>query len=461
MTAVTSTLADRLNSVLLADPGRGREQLGALAERARTDPQLQAGAAEGLLLRPALLGDTEHSQLEQDLAKVTALLLSLPERLYGGDVGAMCDTLGFPLVHRAAVEETWHDASVVLSRTDLMRADDGFKAVEVNLHSSLGGLDSGPWHRAYLDVPMIADFVAAHRLAYVDPLDGVAGALRAASRQRGLGPFPSVAIVDWPTTYPKIEARLSRLARLFAARGFDAFACHAGELTTRGERLYARGRRVDILYRIFVIENLSQNPALLGPILTAHRAGNLVLAMSFLAELVGNKGALALLSDPANAAAFDAEELAAVARLVPWTRFVREGKIDWNGEQFDLAELTERAQDELVLKPVGGYAARDVVPGWTVDRKTWQNCIARATGRPWILQRRIRPVPELAPVLGLDRIELREFDTNWGAFLVGDRYNGMMLRAVPTRKAGVISTSSGALIGGCFFQQPHTARRPE
>jgi hypothetical protein len=444
MTAMTPTLAEQLNRALLADPAATRQQLQALQERARTDPYLQAGATRGLLLRPALLDDLEHERLVRDLSALQRLLLSLPDRLYDGDAGAMCETLGFPLVQRAAVEETWRDDAVLLSRTDLMRTTDGFKALEVNVHSSLGGLDSGPWHRAFLGVPVFADFIAGRRLGYVDPLDGVAGALHEAARRRGLGPFPCVAIVDWPTTYEKVEARLRRLAQLLSVRGFDAFACHAGQLAVRNDRLYAAGRRVDVLYRTFVIDQVSQHPPLLGPILAAHRAGSLVFAMTFLAELVGNKGVLALLSDPTHAAAYSEADRELVARLVPWTRFVRA----------DVVRHAERAQQDLILKPIGGYGARGVVAGWRVDRTTWLDKVARSVDGPWILQQRVRAVPELSPVLDSDRLSLCEVDVNWGAFLVGDRYNGMMIRAVPTQENSMISTSSGAAIGACFVERP-------
>jgi hypothetical protein len=431
-----ATLADALNDVLLSDPA----QLTSLARRASTDEHMRAGATAGLMLRPALLGEAEQDRLEGDLATLTDLLMSLPDRLYGGDADRMAETLGFPPVQRAAIEATWHDDAVVLSRTDLMRTADGFRALEVNLHSSLGGLDSGPWHRAFLGVPPVADFLAAHRLTYIDPLDGVAGALRAAARERGLGAFPRVAIVDWPSSYPALEARLKRLARLLSARGFDAFACHAGQLAARDGRLHAGGRAVDILYRIFVLDHVSENPALLAPVLAAHRSGNLVLAMSFRAELVGNKGALALLCDPAHAHAFTAAERAVVARTIPWTRMVTHA-----------LDLGGRRREDLILKPVGGYGARGIVAGWTAGDAAWDAAVAAATGRPWILQERIRPLPEVVPVLSGDGAALCEVDVNWGAFTVGGRYSGMMIRAVPSHGPALISTSSGALIGACFF----------
>ena len=436
---MTAALNDALNDVLLADPA----QLAALARRAGADERMRAGATAGLMLRPTLLTEAEHGRLEGDLATLTEVLMSLPDRLYGGDVDRMASSFGFPPVQRAAIEATWQDDAVVLSRTDLMRTADGFKALEVNLHSSLGGLDSGPWHRAFLGVPAVADFLTDHKLTYIDPLDGVAGALRAAARERGLGPFPTVAIVDWPSSYPNVEARLKRLARLLSARGFDAFACHAGDLATTGGRLHARGRKVDILYRIFILDHVSENPALLGPVLAAHRSGNLVLAMSFRAELVGNKGALALLSDPAYEEAFSAAERAVIARTIPWTRMVT-----------DTVDLGGRQQEDLILKPVGGYGARGIVPGWTSDAATWRAAVANATSGPWILQERIRPLPELVPALTGDEIGLREVDVNWGAFTVAGRYGGMMIRAVPSLGQALISTSTGALIGACFFQRP-------
>jgi hypothetical protein len=443
MTTTTPTLGDRLTDELLSHPD-GAGQLRALAERARTDPQLQAGAADGILLRPIVLTGAEQQGLAADLAALQTVLLSLPDRLYGGDAEAMCTALGFPPVHTAAVEETWRDDAVVTSRVDLMRDAGGYRAIEVNLHSSLGGIDSGPWHRAMLDVPAIADFAAREQLSYLDPLDGVTGALRAAARERGLGAFPTVAIVDWPTTFPQVEERLGRLARLMTARGLSAFACHAGELSQRSGRLWARGRRIDVLYRIFVIDNVSQNPALLGPILTAHRAGTLVLAMGFLAELIGNKGTLAMAGDPAHAAAFTEAERAVIDRMLPWTRFVRGPIVD----------LALRDQHDLILKPVGGYGARGVLPGWTTDARTWADAVAGAVDKPWVLQRRVRPVTERTPVLSSAGLGRAEMDVNVGAFLVGDRYSGMMIRAVPSVDGGLISTSTGASIGACFTQRP-------
>lgn len=446
-------LVERFDAALLADTGQGREQLRLLEQRAANDPNLHTAVRSPFLLRPTFLHAPEKESLERDIGALSRLMLSLPERLFGGDVGKMCDVLGFSPGQRAAIEATWSDADVILTRADILRDAVGFKVVEVNLHASLGGIDCGPWHRAFLELPFFADLVAAEQLTYVDPVDGVAGALRTAGRKRGLGSFPSVALVDWPTSYPHLAARLDRLAKLLRLRGLDAFSAHAGQLRHRAGHLYAGNRRVDILYRIFVIEDLPDNPALLGPILAAHRAGNLVLAMSFLAELVGNKGCLALLSDPAHDSDLDTAERALVQRIVPWTRFVKQGGVTWRTRKVDLETLCDEARNELVLKPVGGYAARGVVPGWTREPAAWRAAVAGAVGKPWVLQERVEPVPERMPRVSADGIDFIEFDANWGVFGVAGTYNGTMIRAIPSAHRDVISTSNGASVGCCFHQR--------
>ena len=443
MTDVTATgagLAARYRQHLHTHHSAAAD-LQTLAARSRTDPALQSVLSAPLLLRPMFLSAAEREDLERDLAGLQQLLLSLPDRLYGGDVARMCTDLGFSPVQTMAIEETWHDTEVLLARADLIRGPSGFRAIEYNLHSSLGGMDSGPWHQQFREVDSFASFALEQELTFVDPMDGVAGVLHGAARAHGLGGFPSLAIVDWPTSYAQLTPRLERLSRLFQRRGFDAFHCHAGELQLRGSRLFARGRRIDVLYRVFLVEDVVQDPALLMPVLSAHESGTVVLAMSFVAELAGNKGCLALLADPRHAAAFTPAERELVQRVVPWTRWVRD---------VPRAELIARRL-ELVIKPAGGYSAHGVTLGASAGDAGWARAVdAAAAVGGYVVQDRVRPQPEEVPTADGGRALM---DTNWGVFLAADRYNGAMIRAVPAAEERVITTSTGASIGACFVQR--------
>lgn len=440
----TPTLAERFRHEVASSPA-GRADLVALAERSRSDPALRTTLDAPLLLRPMFLTEAEKAAVQHDLAGLQQLLLSLPDRLYGGDVADMCEHLGFSPTQTMAVEETWTDHDVLLSRTDLLLDENGPRVIELNLHSSLGGIDSGPWHHAFLDLPSFASFADRHQLSFVDPINGVAGTLRAAARRRGLGSFPSLALVDWPTSYPHQRDRLDRLSRLFQRRGFDAFHCDASRLSFNNGRLCAQGRRVDLLYRVFVIADVQQDPMLLLPILAAHRAGAVVLAMSFVAELVGNKGCLAMLSDPPDQGLFTQDERDLIARTVPTTRWI--GREGGPLRRATPEQLTDR--DSLILKPAGGYGAHGVVPGWRTEPVAWRAAVNRASEQPYVVQQRVVPSPETVPSPdGGEQV----VDTNWGVFLAGTAFNGAMIRAVPSIGHDVITTSTGAAIGACFVQ---------
>jgi hypothetical protein len=446
-----SSLADRFTAAMLHDPDRGREALRSLQERAARDPYLQTTPPSPLLTRPAFLTSEQRDGIERDLAGLVDLLLELPERLFDGDVGHMCASTGLDADQRAAVEATWRDREVVLTRADLLLDREGFKAIEINIHSCIGGIDSGPWHDAFAGLPVFREFIAAEGLEYVDPMVGVAATLRAAAERRGLGPRPTVAVVDWPTTYPIFAERLQRTSRLLEAHGFSAFACHAGELGLRDGQLVRGDRPIDILYRTFLLADVPEAPALLEPILAAHRSGRLLLAMSFAAELVGNKASLALLSDSVERGLFSPHEQALVRRTVPWTRLLRRGATLWRGRRVDMRELALREQNRLVLKPAGGYAGRGVLLGSTVSPRAWQAAIDEAIGGFWVLQERVRSVAELVPrIEDSGRLGFEEVDINWGVFLMDGRYGGTMLRAVPRARGGVISGEHDAAVGGCF-----------
>jgi len=447
-----STLTQRFHAALAGDPERGCEALRSLQEWAARDPYLQITARSLLMSRPAFLTASERDTVQSDLSRLVELLLELPDRLFGGDVTAMPGFDGRDAAQRTAVQATWRDRDVVLARADLLRAADGFKAVEVNVHSSLGGIDSGPWHQAFLRLPVYRDFIAAEGLGYLDPMDGVARALREATDRRNLGSRPTVAVVDWPTTFPEFADRLHGVARLLEAHGFSAFACHAGELELRDGRLVHQGRPIDVLYRIFLLGDVSEAPELLDPILQAHAAGNLLMAMSFSAEVAGNKASLALLSAAADDGRLAPEDAGLVRRLVPWTRLTEPGCVRRAGEEVPLLELAVRERTRLVLKPADGHAGHNVVTGWTTPADEWATAVEQAIGSFYVLQERVRPVAELMPRLDADGLGFEEVDINWGVFVMGGRYCGAMPRATPSARAAVISAANGAAVGCCFSE---------
>jgi hypothetical protein len=401
------------------------------------------------LSRPTFLGRDDFRQLRSDLDQLTAALTGLPARIFGGDLAAFARAVGFAEPQVQAVVRGAGPAPSPMARADMYRDEAGFHLLETNMGSAIGGLDNTELNRAMLAYPFIADFVSDHQLTYVETLDElVQSILIEAKVPTGTRPF--VAAADWPESYEELAAQLVKSARLLAPYGIDLQGCSLSELEYHDDRVWLDGRPVDVLYRLFLVEHVIQPDAdkLIEPLLQAAERGEVPIFTPLDSELYGSKGALALLSDEAYRDRYSAEELAALDRILPWTRMVRPGRVTVDGAQVDLRAYAEADREELVLKPSAEHAGQGVVLGWQTDADTWRDHLAAAMDGPNVLQRRIRPVPELFPTD--DAVE--PWVLTWGAILLASGFGGIWVRGSRELDGGVVNMATGATATCCFHQ---------
>jgi hypothetical protein len=107
-----------------------------------------------------------------------------------------------------------------------------------------------------------------------------------------------------------------------------------------------------------------------------------------------------VLTDPAYARLFTADELEAVRRHVPWTRKVREGRTEKGGADVDLLDYVRRNGGTLVLKPNDDYGGRGIYIGWNNDPSQWEAAlqVALADG-DYLVQERVSTARETFPAL--------------------------------------------------------------
>lgn len=410
------------------------------------------------LPRPAFLSYQEQRRLAYDLAHLVTALTSLPDRRYGGDLGAFARAAGMSGSQTAAVVRGGGTGPTRLSRADLHHDGDGFRLMELNLSSALGSLDNALLNRAFLAHPAVREFVETHQLSYVDTLAEVVATLRAVcDLPEGQRPF--VAAVDWPDSFETLEAQLRYSAAELTRYGLDAAACHLGHLEYRGGRIWLADRPVDIVYRIFLLEDLArpEGPELIEPVLRAVERGEVKLFLPIDAELYGSKSALAMLSEEVEApdGGLDPGQRASIDRLLPWTRMVRPGAVTAGGSTVDLWEYALAHRAELVLKPASLHGGAGVVLGWQVPPERWRAELAAALGGPWVLQRRVRPAPELFPALAAERAagtDRQPWLLNWGVFETSRGYGGAVVRGSTDLTGSVVNLTTGA-VGGCCFHQ--------
>jgi hypothetical protein len=95
-----------------------------------------------------------------------------------------------------------------------------------------------------------------------------------------------------------------------------------------------------------------------------------------------------------------------------------------------------------------------MVPGWHpgTTEQIWRVSLATAMGGPYVLQRRIRVIPEMCP--GEDG-ELEAWETTWGVFMSAAGFGGAWGRAFPTQTGKAVAVvGTGLYLGACLVQQP-------
>ena len=402
------------------------------------------------LSRPAFLAGSDIHRLGADLEVLHSALAGLPDRVFGGDLAAFARAAGLAEPQVKAVVRGCGLAPSRLARADVYQDEAGFHLLEFNIGSTAGGIENTVLNRAMLEHPFIAEFVDEHELTYVETLEEfVQTMLIECKVPTGIRPF--VVVTDMPGAFETLEQHLRQNAELLAPFGIDLEPWPLDALDYRDDRVWIGDRPVDIVYRLFMVGDFltADGPQLLEPILRASERGQVSIFSPLDSELYGSKGALALVSDEAHRDLYTAEDLAALDRIVPWTRMVRAGPVTVDGATVDLVAYALADREELILKPCAQFGGRGVVPGWQTDADAWADHLSEAMDAAYVLQRRIRPVAELFPTD--DGVE--PWMLSWGAFTGARGYAGMIVRGSQELAGGVVNMATGATGTCCFHEQ--------
>ena len=448
-----SRLGHAYGEQLARHPSTGSHHPTAAARESAT---LTLAYQERFLNGPAFLGETERRTVVEDLHTVYRLLRSLPERVFGGSITALAAAVGMDPLQSALITRSARTGALLpLGRADLYHDGTEFKLLEFNLTSALGGFENADINRAMLAYPPLEEFVRRHGLRYRDTLGRMVRTMRAeCAANIPTDRAPVVAVVDTPDNFAVVGPRLRVFAAKLADYGAEGIACDLGELTYPNGRPTVAGRAVDVVFRYFLPEDLTDPAAAaqLEPLLVAVEQGRVGLFSRLDAELYGNKGTLANLSDEQHRELFDAAELACIDRLLPWTRYVRPRATDPGGARVDLLAHALAHRHELILKPTLLHGGNGITAGWEAGEAEWEHKVTSAMNGPFVLQHRVRPAAEPFPD---GAGGLQELFLNWGLYLGArgaddDGYAGGFVRASTDPSVGVVSMGSGAMVG-CVF----------
>ena len=151
---------------------------------------------------------------------------------------------------------------------------------------------------------------------------------------------------------------------------------------------------------------------------------------------------------------FTTEELSAFDRLLPWTCRVRPGQVTVPGGTADLAEYARSTARTSCSRATLLHGGNGFVGGWLVSPQEWDERVTAAMDGPYVLQERVRPVPELFPAGdGSPDGSMRPWVLTWGVFISSYGYAGAYARGSDDPDVGVIAGATNAA-GTCVFHEP-------
>ena len=403
-----------------------------------------------LLPRPIMVDGVEFGRFGRDLVTVFGLVTSLPRRCFDGDHDRFRAALRIDDRRGALMRRLLGDGPPPLyGRADVYYDGSSFKLLEFNIGSALGGLDMvGTLPKAYLKVPAVAEFAAAHGLGYLDVGADVAEALRNAAKDIGAG-VPVVAVLEGPGGMATYGHKRRAIAELLTEHGLDCRVGEIGDLRFRDGKPHLDGTPVDVILRYYALEEMLAHEggeALMEPVFRAHAEGAVVVWTP--SNLFGNKGTLAMLSEFAqDTSMFTEEERAVIDRVLPWSRMLgRPGA----GPDADRIEECVRRREQLVFKPTGLYGGQGVLIGQEVDDRTWREALTAGAESGCLVQEAVRP--NLESVIDPETGERSDWYALWAAFMTPAGLSGGGVRAVPPGGTTVITmTNNQNVRNTCIF----------
>jgi len=407
-----------------------------------------------VLPTPLLLETADHERLTGDMARFTDLLLDLPRRLYGGDLARMCRDVGLGPLETRSICAVGAGAPVAFARWDLFETERGWRLIEVGVGGGMGLGEVGDLNRLQLADPLVGPFLRQQRLRYRDPLEAFAADVRRACSAAGMPEAAMVAVVDWTRYHGECAAFLDRYAAAMRRVGFRAQPCHVRQLERRDGRLHLGDQAVDALVMNYLLEDLSQDPEDIEPILASQVDRSVLSVMTHYGDLVGSKGSLALLWRAMEEGRLAPAEAELVSGYVPETRIVEPGPLRLLGVEGNAAGVLTALQRRLVLKPVVGSSSAGVFLGPACDDGTWQSAVRSALDAPrtYVAQRLVEPAAVSLPVVdGSGALEVAERTVLLSVFVVaGAGHAGYVVRCGRPGPPSLVATGRGAEVASVF-----------
>ncbi len=340
-----------------------------------------------------------------------------------------------------------HGFASTASRLDSFLLPDALKFAEYNGESPAGSGYTETLTEVFRELPLMAEFAKSYEI-HSYPLSAklLDALVMTYLDWGGTSKKPQMLITDWREvpTWSEFEILKARFEKM----GVPVELADPRDLQFNGKALTAHGKKVDLVYRRVLINDIVARPAECKALVDAVAANAVCVANNFRCKIPHVKAFFAVITDERNDALFSFDERELIRKHVPWTRVVSDVRTSHYGTAIELLDFLRRQRQNLVLKPSDEYGGSGVTLGWETCESDWDAVIEKAiatTQGCWIVQERIPIRREAFPwVQANGQVDYRDMLVDFAPYLFRGEVCGFLTRLSATGLANV--TSGGGQI---------------
>lgn len=411
-------------------------------------PDVYKGLKAPISSWPIIIDQNKKEDLKKLCIAIPRLLYKIPKLYFNNDLEKISEFYFDGDTDKGQFSLLCHNRNEEVScRLDLIDTEEGFKILEVNMGSSLGGMEFQNFELLMTKLhPILSPdnekFI--HRKSQTIYVEFLINKIEeyVTSNDRELGIF---FIDGTPGEY---EARnlvknfFNGLLEEELNKRDKTGVTYMDEVSTLRyitDGLYYKGKKI---HAILAIDYAANEISL--EVFRALLANKVYFPDHLGTMFMRDKRNLAILRKLATDNKFSKEDNETILQFIPWTEIVTDGVTQYLGKAYNMPKLLADRREDFVIKIADGLQGDDVYVGRYQEQDAWEKIIQK------VIKKKIYIAQEFSEAINISAPDINNEWGNhklvWGSFGFGETYGGSWVRMMSQKDdLGVINSAKGAV----------------
>lgn len=393
---------------------------------------------------PGTIDQNFYEEIGRDSAEILKIIYKIVNDDFKLNGVKLFKEFGFNKEEMDIFLKTFNDSSNVMSRCDIMldKKNQTFKMLEFNVDSSVGGMEIAHVNNYMLQQQLYKNYFSSDDYYFVDPLEEFTKMIYKNTESTEIN---TIAIIDSEEYINGYIWSLYTMKSYLEDKGFSVEIGTQNDLELREGFLFVNNKKIDLVYRVFLNEDIQSDYDSLKPIYEAYKNGTLIFVNGLHTEVYSNKLIFAMMYDKKVQSNLSTEEVNLINKRIPYT-----GQVQNNTKTYLVTH-----KDKLVLKPVSGYGGHGIYLGWKCDDLQWKDIIEQLIENEikYIFQERVYPCEEFQLKVDNNQFITEKYVSTWGFYIFDNKLCGSMYRGQNISNGEIVNAAQGAGMTSVFIKK--------